>query len=103
MKCRRCKEPAVIEIRRHNAGFCAACFLHHVEGQVGRAVEHFKMFGPDDRILVAVSGGKDSLGLWDVLVRTGYRADGVYLGLGNGEYSDDSGRLAQAIAATSCF
>ena len=27
MKCRRCKAPAVVEIRRHNAAFCAECFL----------------------------------------------------------------------------
>ena len=30
----------------------------------------------DDRILVAVSGGKDSLALWDVLLDLGYDADG---------------------------
>ena len=98
MKCRRCREPAVIEIRRHNAGFCAACFLRHVEGQVARAVEQFAMFTPEDRVLVAVSGGKDSLGLWDLLDRMGYHADGVYLGLGIGDYSDESGRLAHAFA-----
>ena len=46
------------------------------------------MFEPADRILVAVSGGKDSLALWDVLLELGYRADGLYLGLGIGEYSD---------------
>ena len=52
------------------------------------------MFGHSQRILVAVSGGKDSLGLWDLLLRLGYRATGLYLGLGIGEYSDRSGRLA---------
>jgi tRNA-5-methyluridine54 2-sulfurtransferase len=36
----------------------------------------------DEKILVAVSGGKDSLSLWDILVRLGYQADGLYLGLG---------------------
>jgi uncharacterized protein (TIGR00269 family) len=32
--------------------------------------------------MVAVSGGKDSLALWDVLTRLGYQADGLYIGLG---------------------
>jgi uncharacterized protein (TIGR00269 family) len=84
MKCRRCKAPAVVEIRRHNAAFCAECFLRHVREQVKRAIEAHDMFGPTDRILVAVSGGKDSLALWDVLLELGYLANGLYLGLGIG-------------------
>ena len=48
------------------------------------------MVTPEDRILVAVSGGKDSLALWDVLLDRGHDADGLYLGLGIGEYSDRS-------------
>ena len=99
MKCRVCREPAVIDVRRHNAGFCAACFTKHCRDQVARAIESYEMFGPDDRILVAVSGGKDSLALWDLLLHLGYRADGLYLGLGIGEYSDVSGSYARAFAA----
>jgi uncharacterized protein (TIGR00269 family) len=51
-----------------------------------------------ERVLVAVSGGKDSLALWDILVRLGYEADGLYLGLGIGEYSDVSGEHTRAFA-----
>jgi uncharacterized protein (TIGR00269 family) len=98
MKCRRCKAPAVVEIRRHNAAFCADCFLRHVREQVKRAIEGYEMFEPSHRILVAVSGGKDSLALWDVLLELGYRADGLYLGLGIGEYSERSHRVARAFA-----
>ena len=50
-------------------------------------------------MLVAVSGGKDSLALWDILVRLGYEADGLYLGLGIGDYSDESGEYTRAFAA----
>lgn len=100
MKCRVCREPAVIDIRRHNAGFCHPCFVKHCTDQVERAVEAYRMFGPEDRILVAVSGGKDSLALWDLLLRLGYRADGLYLGLGIGTYSDESGTCARNFAAS---
>ena len=98
MKCRRCKAPAVVEVRRHNAAFCRDCFFHHVRTQVERAIERYDMFATEDRILVAVSGGKDSLALWDVLLELGYRADGLYLGLGIGEYSSRSGGIARAFA-----
>jgi uncharacterized protein (TIGR00269 family) len=98
VKCRRCKAPAVIDIRRHNAAFCGPCFVHHCQEQVRRAIHEHEMLEPGDRVLVAVSGGKDSLALWDLLVELGYAADGLYLGLGIGEYSDESGRYARAYA-----
>src|SRR2546423_10538290 len=98
MKCRRCKEPAVIELRRHNAGFCRDCFLHHTREQVRRAIDQSDMLQHGERVLVAVSGGKDSLGLWHLLRGLGYDADGLYVGLGIGEYSDESRAYADAFA-----
>ncbi|HEX2050733.1 MAG TPA: ATP-binding protein [Actinomycetota bacterium] len=90
MKCKVCREHAVIDIRRHNAGFCKDHFLAHVRNQVARAIKEFKMFGPDDRLLVAVSGGKDSLAVWDILLDLGYDTTGFYLDLGIGGYSTRS-------------
>jgi len=98
MRCRRCRGPAAIEIRRHNAAFCRACFIHHVHEQVRRAIDGHAMFEPADRILVAVSGGKDSLALWDVLLDMGYDAGGLYLGLGIGGYSSRSADVVRTFA-----
>ena len=99
MKCRRCKAPAVIDIRRHNAAFCGDCFLHHCREQVRRAIDEHHMLAPGEKVLVAVSGGKDSLALWDLLHAIDVPADGLYLGLGIGEYSDESGRYARDFAS----
>jgi uncharacterized protein (TIGR00269 family) len=98
IRCRRCRGPAVVEVRRHNAAFCRDCFLRHVHEQVRRAIDSNDMLAPADRVLVAVSGGKDSLALWDVLLDLGYEAAGLYLGLGIDEYSDRSGRAAARFA-----
>jgi tRNA-5-methyluridine54 2-sulfurtransferase len=99
MKCRSCRQPAVVDVRRHNAAFCAPCFLRHCREQVQRTIDAFDMIRPGERVLVAVSGGKDSLALWDLLLEAGVAADGLYLGLGIGDYSDESGRCARRFAA----
>jgi tRNA-5-methyluridine54 2-sulfurtransferase len=99
VKCRVCRGPAIIDVRRHNANFCAEHFVAHCEEQVRRTIDKFDMVAPGERVLVAVSGGKDSLALWDILVRLGYEADGLYLGLGIGDYSDASGVHARGFAA----
>jgi uncharacterized protein (TIGR00269 family) len=98
MKCTRCKAKAEVHLRAHNAGFCRPCYIGYFRRQVERSIDRERMFGPEDRILVAVSGGKDSLALWDVLVDLGYRTTGLYLGLGIGDYSDRSHEKADAFA-----
>jgi uncharacterized protein (TIGR00269 family) len=98
VKCRVCRGTAVIDIRRHNAGFCGEHFLKHCRDQVTKTIERFEMLRPGERPLVAVSGGKDSLAVWDLLVDLGWPADGLYLGLGIGDYSDASGRFARSYA-----
>jgi tRNA-5-methyluridine54 2-sulfurtransferase len=99
MKCRVCRAPAVIEVRRHNAAFCQDCFLGHCRNQVQRAIDEHHMTVPTERVLVAVSGGKDSLALWDILLGFGYQADGLYIGLGIGGYSGPSGEYARRFAS----
>lgn len=93
MKCRKCNETAVINMRHHKLALCGEHYGEWFVDSTQRAIEKYKMFGRDERVLVAVSGGKDSLGLWDVLTRLGYKTDGLYIGLGiqgNIAYSDQS-------------
>jgi tRNA-5-methyluridine54 2-sulfurtransferase len=98
MNCTKCKTKAVIKIPRHHAAFCKACFTSFVHDQVTRAIKSEKMFGRGDRILVAVSGGKDSLALWDILLKLGYKADGFYVNLGIGGYSERSYSMVRTFA-----
>ncbi len=98
MRCTRCRAKAEVELRAHNAGFCRPCFLFFFTRQVERAIAHEGMFEKGDRLLVAVSGGKDSLALWDVLADLGYDTTGLYVGLGIGTYSDVSHEKVVAFA-----
>ncbi len=99
MKCRKCGATAVLELRRHNAAFCAPDFIEFFQRQVGEAIRRHRMFAREETVLVAVSGGKDSLGLWDVLIEAGYKAIGLYLDLGIFDYSKESKAKCEAFAA----
>jgi uncharacterized protein (TIGR00269 family) len=102
MKCRKCGEPAVINMRQHKLALCRAHYLDWLPEQTERAIDHYRMFRRGEKILVAVSGGKDSLALWDILHRLGYAADGLYIDLGIDEgirYSAKSRQLCEAFAA----
>jgi uncharacterized protein (TIGR00269 family) len=94
-----CRGPAVIDVRRHNANFCAEHFVRLCQDQVQKAIREWSMVEPGERVLVAVSGGKDSLALWDLLLDLGYDTTGLYVGLGIGGYSDTSADHARAFAA----
>lgn len=98
MKCRVCRQRAVIQLRRHNANFCRSHFVEHVQRQVERTLHDHRMLAPGDRAVLGVSGGKDSLALWDILTNLGHRVDGVYLDLGIGGYSSDGLEFTRAFA-----
>jgi uncharacterized protein (TIGR00269 family) len=101
MKCRKCGKKASVNMRQHKLALCKEHYLEWVPEQTERFIKKYEMFTHEEKILVAVSGGKDSLSLWDILVRLGYQADGLYIGLGiDGgiRYSSESHRLAQEFA-----
>ncbi len=88
-------------MRQHKLALCKEHYLEWIPEQTERFIKKYEMFTRYEKILVAVSGGKDSLSLWDILVRLGYQVDGLYLGLGiDGgiNYSNESQRLTEKFA-----
>jgi uncharacterized protein (TIGR00269 family) len=88
-------------MRQHKLALCATHYLDWVPEQVEKSIQRYKMFTKQDHLLVAISGGKDSLSLWDILNRLGYAADGLYIGLGidgGNNYSSNSKNYAQNFA-----
>jgi tRNA-5-methyluridine54 2-sulfurtransferase len=98
VRCIRCKAPANVEVRRYRSAFCAACYPGWFRNQVERTITQDEMFSRDERVLIAVSGGKDSLALWHALSALGYRADGMYIRLGIADYSRRSQARSEAFA-----
>jgi uncharacterized protein (TIGR00269 family) len=88
-------------MRHHKLALCKEHYLEWVPEQTERFIKKYEMFSREEKILVAVSGGKDSLSLWDILVKLGYQADGLYIGLGidgGVDYSHESQQLTEKFA-----
>lgn len=92
MKCKICGKKPVIYLRYSNLALCEEHFIQRVEDVTYRTIKKFRMFEKKDSILVAVSGGKDSLSLLYILNKLGYSAKGLYINLGIEEnnYSEKS-------------
>jgi uncharacterized protein (TIGR00269 family) len=101
MKCTKCGGVAVMNMPQHRLKLCADHYPEWVISMVQRTIDKYAMFDRDARILVAVSGGKDSLALWDILIRLGYETAGLYINLGirHESYSDVSESLVEQFAA----
>lgn len=85
-------------MRQHKLALCKLHFLEWIPAQTERFIKKYEMFTHYQKVLVAVSGGKDSLSLWDILIKLGYQADGIYIGLGIGDdggYSDISRKMCE--------
>jgi uncharacterized protein (TIGR00269 family) len=82
MKCRKCKAPAEVALPSHNTAFCRDCFSAYFTGQVEKAIRRHGLINPGERVLVALSGGKDSLSLMLELSRLGYDVTGLHVDLG---------------------
>ena len=98
MKCTRCKATAVVALPSHHAGFCEACFLDFFTKQVEKGIRRQGLFTFEDKILVAISGGKDSLALMYELDRLGYNVTGLHIDLG----IPGSSQAARAVSERFC-
>jgi uncharacterized protein (TIGR00269 family) len=97
MKCRKCDDQAVINMRQHKLALCSPHYIEWFIDKTDQVIKLYDMFDKSALVLIAVSGGKDSLALWEVLDQLGYHVDGLYIDLGiNGDtdYSKESMRFS---------
>jgi len=60
MRCHRCGEEAIFEIRANGNHLCEKHFLSRVERRAKKTIRHNKLLASEDHVMVALSGGKDS-------------------------------------------
>jgi len=66
--CTLCKKKDAVFLRPYSGEkLCRGCFLKSIENKVRGTIAKYDMLKPDDKIMVAVSGGKDSVTLLHIL------------------------------------
>ncbi|MGC9112509.1 ATP-binding protein [Acidilobus sp.] len=93
-KCVKCGAPARIRLSYANAWFCDKHFREYVKERVKNNIIKYNMVKRGETLLVAVSGGKDSVTLMSVLDEAapelGVNIVAVHIVLGMGEFSEKS-------------
>ncbi|MFQ6080057.1 MAG: TIGR00269 family protein [Candidatus Bathyarchaeia archaeon] len=68
--CTLCKRKDAVFLRPYSGErLCRRCFLKSIENKVRGTIAKYDMLKPDDKIMVAVSGGKDSVTLLHILTK----------------------------------
>ncbi len=86
MKCRYCKNKAII--KTIEGPLCKEHFKEFYLRTVKKTIEKYNLFKKNDKILVAVSGGKDSSALAYALYELDYEFEGLYINLEIPNYSE---------------
>jgi uncharacterized protein (TIGR00269 family) len=82
LRCKQCKNKAVINLRSYNLSLCKDHYIEFFEKKVFETIKRYRLFREEDLIVIAVSGGKDSLALWYLLSKSGYSTHGFHINLG---------------------
>jgi len=67
--CSYCSSVSIYTREYEGVSFCSKCFRHALEEKVRKTVVKYGMLDYDDHVAVAVSGGKDSLTLLNLLAK----------------------------------
>lgn len=84
MRCGSCKQNAVFASPR----YCKQHFIAYFENKVKQTIRKYRLFTKKDKLVVAVSGGKDSLTVLYILQKLGFKVHALAIDEGIVNYRE---------------
>jgi uncharacterized protein (TIGR00269 family) len=104
MICDKCKKQATYSRKYSGENFCSGCFSNSIFRKSARTISKYKMIKNNELVCVAVSGGKDSLVLLDILNKMSethnFRIFAITIDEGIPGYRDEALDIVQNFCAT---
>lgn len=104
VKCRLCGSKAVIKLQYARMALCRNHFIEYLENRVRKTIVRYKMIKEHERVLVAVSGGKDSVSMLNILSKlhkeVGFELVALHIDLGIDDYSELSRKIVEELSIT---
>ncbi len=101
-RCSICGRPAIAELRYARLRLCREHFLEFFTRKVESTISKHGLLKPGEKVLLAVSGGKDSVSLAHVFSqmagRLGVRPFLFHIDLGLGDYSEEQRRAVEELS-----
>ncbi len=104
MKCDKCENVVVYSRKYSGENLCSECFSNSILHKTAKTISKYKMIKNNELVCVAVSGGKDSLVLLDILNKMSethnFRIFAITIDEGIPGYRDEALDIVQNFCAT---
>ncbi|TAK26267.1 MAG: tRNA 2-thiocytidine biosynthesis protein TtcA, partial [Nitrosarchaeum sp.] len=103
MKCDRCENQAVYTRKYSGEKLCSNCFSNSILRKTAKTISKYNMIQNNELVAVAVSGGKDSLALLDIINQMAtthnFRIKAITIDEGIPGYRNEALEIVQAFCA----
>jgi len=99
MKCDRCVNEAVYSRKYSGENLCSSCYSNSILRKTAKTISKYNMIRNDELVCVAVSGGKDSLALLQILSKMSethnFRIQPITIDEGIPDYRDEALKIVR--------
>ncbi|RLI75452.1 adenine nucleotide alpha hydrolase family protein [Archaeoglobales archaeon] len=98
MKCKKCGRKAIANLKQYKIALCECCYPAFYESLVKRSIKRHGIIKRNEKVLAAVSGGKDSVVMVSVLKNLDYNVEMLYIDLGIRNYSKNCEKIVKELS-----